>query len=323
MALNSSAVSAGDLALAQQLNDVRDDATSTSSGHVHDGSLGLGSSKFALLVAGVPLDLQNTTDAASNEVAQLGGGNRATPADNDEAYIKFDLDDDLGAQTEFVRLTWTALDVSNGSKDSRPEFDYYTANTLRKLLFPAITAEDTVAVLALAQTLTNKTLTSPVINTQVSGSALATVAETDTGTSAVKVVTPDGLAGSIHGTRIIEIFVFNIGIDAATGDGKAWFRIPASLNGMDIVTVHAEVATAGTTNTLDIQLRNATQTADILSTKLTVDTGETGSDTAATPAVINTSEDDLQTNDVIFVDIDAIHTTASKGLIVTLEVRLP
>ena len=81
--------------------------------------------------------------------------------------------------------------------------------------------------------------------------------------------------------------------------------------------------TAGTTNTTDIQLHNLTQTADILSTVITIDSGETGSDTAATPAVINTAEDDLQTNDLIRVDVDAVSTTAAKGLIVTFIARLP
>jgi hypothetical protein len=61
----------------------------------------------------------------------------------------------------------------------------------------------------------------------------------------------------------------------------------------------------------------------MLSTKITIDSGETGSDTAAAAAVIDTSEDDIATNDLIRVDVDAISTTAAKGLVVTLEFRLP
>jgi len=130
----------------------------------------LGATGLATItVAGNTLAVQNTTDAVSNQVGQFSGGNRGTPADNDESYFSFRLDDNLGAQTEFVRLTWKALDVTNDSKDSRPELQYYTGNTLRELVFPAITADDTVVVLALAQTLTNKTLTSPTINTPAMG----------------------------------------------------------------------------------------------------------------------------------------------------------
>ena len=153
----SAAVASGDLATAAQYNNLRNDVLSTTLGHVHDGTNGR--STFA----GLPLAAQNTTDAASNQVGKFGGGNRATPADNDEGYLSFELDDNAGAQTEFVRFTWKALDVTNTSKDSRPELQYYTADTLRELAFPAITADDTVAVLALAQTLTNKTLTAPTL----------------------------------------------------------------------------------------------------------------------------------------------------------------
>ena len=45
--------------------------------------------------------------------------------------------------------------------------------------------------------------------------------------------------------------------------------------------------------------------------------------TAAAAAVINAAEDDLQTNDVIRVDVDAVSTTAPKGLIITMTARLP
>lgn len=120
-----------------------------------------------------------------------------------------------------------------------------------------------------------------------------------------------------------EFIVFDSTTDVATGNGKIYFHVPAKLNGMNLVTVHAEVITAGTTNTTDIQIANVTQTADMLSTVLTVDSGETGSDTAATPAVIDTTEDDVATNDVLRVDVDAVSTTAPKGLIVTLEFQLP
>lgn len=116
------------------------------------------------LVAGNVLSLQNSTDGASNQVGILSGGNRATAVDNDEAFLTLRLDDDLGALTEFVRLTWKALDVTNDSKDSRPEFQYFTANTLRELSFPPITSDDVVVVEALAQTLANKTLTTPTIS---------------------------------------------------------------------------------------------------------------------------------------------------------------
>ncbi|MHC4951132.1 MAG: autotransporter outer membrane beta-barrel domain-containing protein, partial [Planctomycetota bacterium] len=112
--------------------------------------------------------------------------------------------------------------------------------------------------------------------------------------------------------------------DATVADGHFYFHIGKELAGMNLVYVHGEVITAGVTGTLNIDLRNVTQTGDILSTNLTIDTTETGSDTAAAAAVIDAAEDDMQENDLIAIDIDAIHSgTASKGLIVTLGFELP
>lgn len=152
---------------------------------------------------------------------------------------------------------------------------------------------------------------------------LATTAETTTGTDTGRVVTPDGLAGSIFGQRALQATVVDYTTDIATGDGKFYFVVPQSLNGMNLTRVHARVISAGTTGTTDIQLHNVTDAQDMLSTKLTIDSGETGSDTAATAAVINATYDDVATNDLIRVDIDAVSTTAPKGLILTLEFLLP
>lgn len=152
---------------------------------------------------------------------------------------------------------------------------------------------------------------------------LATTAETNAGSDTGRSVTPDGLAASYAGTKEVIFNTNDFTADLATGDGQGYIYIPAALSGMNLVSAHAEVITAGTTGTLDIQIHNVTQTADMFSTKLTIDSGETGSDTAATPVVIDTANDDVTTHDILRLDIDAVHTTAAKGLIVTLEFRLP
>ena len=118
--------------------------------------------------------------------------------------------------------------------------------------------------------------------------------------------------------RGVQIVVFDPLSSVSTGDGKFYFHVDARIGGRNLVDVHAEVITAGTTNTLDIQIANVTQSADMLTTKLTVDSGETGSDTAATAAVIDTGIDDVAENDILRIDIDAVQTTVPKGLIVTL-----
>ena len=161
-------------------------------------------------------------------------------------------------------------------------------------------------------------------STTVSGaSELATTAETNTGTDTGRTVTPDALAGSYAGTETVQAVVFEFATDTETGNGKYYFHVPASMNGMNLVTVHAEVITAGTTNTTNIQIHNATDGQDMLSTGITIDSTETGSDTAATPAAINASYDDVATNDVIRIDVDQVSSTAAKGLLITMEFRLP
>lgn len=152
---------------------------------------------------------------------------------------------------------------------------------------------------------------------------LATAAETTTGTDATRAVSPDGLAGSDFGIRYVQAVCFDFTTDTATGDGKFYFHVPAAMDGMNLVEVHAEVITAGTTGTTDIQIHNVDNALDMLSTKLTIDSGETGSDTAAAAAVINTSNDHVNENDVVRIDVDAVSTTAAKGLIVTLGFQLP
>jgi hypothetical protein len=83
---------------------------------------------------------------------------------------------------------------------------------------------------------------------------------------------------------------------------------------MHIVNVYAYHATAGTTgvSTYDI---NEDGTS-ILSTKLTVDSVEQTSRTAATAAVI--SDDFIDAGSVISFDIDGVSTTAPEGVKITI-----
>jgi hypothetical protein len=154
---------------------------------------------------------------------------------------------------------------------------------------------------------------------------LATAAETTTGTDATRSVTPDGLAGSDFGKRAVCVILADDDTDVAVkdGSGDVRFTVPPLLNGQDIVGVFAAVWTAGTTGTTDIQIYNVTDAVDVLSTKLTIDSTENTSATAATPAVIDTSHDDLATGDELRFDVDAISTTAPKGLQVCFDAQLP
>lgn len=170
----------------------------------------------------------------------------------------------------------------------------------------------------------NRTIAVGAASTTASGVIeVAIASEVNTGTDATRAVSPDSLSGSYAGTKVAELMPFLAGDDVTVGDGAAYFTMPSPYNGMNLVAVHARVITAGTTGTTDVQIANVTQAADMLSTKLTIDSGETGSDTAATPAVIDTGNDDVATNDLIRVDVDATSTTKAKGLIIRMEFQLP
>jgi hypothetical protein len=118
--------------------------------------------------------------------------------------------------------------------------------------------------------------------------------------------------------RSVVLLAVDYNVNCWVGDGMVYFRIPDILNSMNLTAVAACCLVAGTTGTMDVQIRNVTRVVDMLTTKITIDSGELDSSTAATPAVIDTSNDDVSTGDVIAIDIDAIHTTVAKGLMVSL-----
>lgn len=131
--------------------------------------------------------------------------------------------------------------------------------------------------------------------------------------------------GKMRKPTIVGIQAVGATTDTSTGDSKAFFRVPAELSGMNLTGVAMSVATAGTTNTTDTQLRRvrAGASADMLSTKLTIDSTEVDTSTAAAAAVIDATKDDVVTGDQVHVDLDAVSTTAAKGLYVELRFELP
>jgi len=171
-------------------------------------------------------------------------------------------------------------------------------------------------------------------STAQSGVAEAAIAsEVNTGTDASRYVSPDALAGSNLGRRVVQLVVFDFATDNTTGNGKFYFDVPAEFSGMNLVGVRGKVYTTGTTGVVSVALTRCAvvatgnpcsgTTVQMLSTNLTVDSGEASSDTAATAAVIDAASDDVTTDQVIRVDVAAIHTTPAKGLSLTLSFQLP
>jgi hypothetical protein len=139
-------------------------------------------------------------------------------------------------------------------------------------VYKAAGADETANVAAASDTVAGK-------------SELATIAETSAGTDTGRTVTPDGLAGSVFGVRVVEIML-NAGTALATTD-KAYFRIPACMNGMKLISVAGHNGTASSSGNPTFTVKNGA--TSMLSTNLTIDATEADSSTAATAAVIDTA----------------------------------
>ena len=256
----------------------------------------------------------------------------ATPIVTDNLYL---VDDPGGTPLSkkatvqaVIDLVPTATDTAEGVSELATDAETNTGTATDRVTTPA----NIEAWTGSAQLVTVGTLASGDADAVVTDASLtakgkieiATSAETTTGTDATRAVSPDGLAGSDLGKRALEVTAFDYTTDTATGDGAGYVTVPDGVGGMNLVGVHARVITAGVTGTLDVQIHNLTQTADMLSTVITIDTTETGSDTGATPAVIDTANDDVADWDVLRIDVDAVHSgTPAKGLIVTMIFQLP
>lgn len=118
----------------------------------------------------------------------------------------------------------------------------------------------------------------------------------------------------------IELCVVPPGITCVTGDGQQYWSVPRKFHGYNIISANAFVTTAGTTGDMLVQVarvRSGTP-ADVLSTRITINSAETDS-TTGTPGVVNTSNDDLAFGDLIRIDVDQLSTTPQQGLYVRLE----
>lgn len=121
-------------------------------------------------------------------------------------------------------------------------------------------------------------------------------------------------------TKIIKNVVIKVLDDDDTliiGDGLTHFTIPIEFNGMNLISVGAHIYGTSSSGLTTFQIHNLTDAADMLSTLITIDVGETDSSTASTTAVIDTSHDDVTTGDVIRLDCDVAGTGADG-----MEIRM-
>jgi len=122
--------------------------------------------------------------------------------------------------------------------------------------------------------------------------------------------------------RVVSIKLTEDGGTALATTDTVHFFIPSDLNGMNLVGVSAGVSTASSSGNPTFQIRNVTDSTDMLSTALTIDANEKHSSTAATAAVIDTNNDDVVTGDELKVNCTTAGT-GTKGVQIDLKFSLP
>jgi len=117
----------------------------------------------------------------------------------------------------------------------------------------------------------------------------------------------------------VEYDIFDSTSSISTGDGKAAFSVPLTMDDYILTDAIASVHTKGVTATTDIQIRRRRNGSDIdmLTTPITI-----GDEYYARDGAINASNDDTSTGDQIYIDVDTVHSgTAPKGLFATLTFK--
>ncbi len=130
----------------------------------------------------------------------------------------------------------------------------------------------------------------------------------------------NGVTGAvtIQAVDSLQVDAFGVATSVATGDGKAWFMIPASYASVTLIEAAATLGSAFSSSGLPtIQLNNMSSGNDILSTPLTIDLNEQTSFTATTPYLINTAEATIAGGNLVRVDVD-VAGTGTKGLSVAI-----
>lgn len=145
---------------------------------------------------------------------------------------------------------------------------------------------------------------------------LATSSEITSGTDTTRAMPVDQFVASSRNVRYILYRVLDSATNNATGTTVGGdLEIPFTGT---ITEIGAYVDTAGSTGTMTVDI-NKNGTTLMTANKVTLDTGEKSSRTAATAAALTTTA--ITAGDLITIDVDAIHTTPAKGLTIRIGIR--
>jgi len=123
----------------------------------------------------------------------------------------------------------------------------------------------------------------------------------------------------VKDVRYIHWRVVPSGDALSTGDGKDTFHVNKEIVGYRLVGVDASVDDPSSSSGISLQLYSANDSADLLSTPITIDSGDYTSTSASTPSVV-TAGTVLKSGDRLRADVDNDGNGAS-GLVYHLTIR--
>ncbi|MBU1101141.1 MAG: hypothetical protein KKA84_12130 [Bacteroidetes bacterium] len=255
-----------------------------------------------VFMADLEAEVDANTDHKNSTHAPSDANNYSHPASHSPSVITQDTDNRFVTDAE--KSTWNG----KAAGDHNHSTVYEPKNTnIQTHVGSAHAPSD-------ANNYTHPASHAPSIITQDSSNRFTTDTEKSTW---------NGKADASHDhKKAVIIKVFDDATDVATGDGKYIFMVPLELNGMNLVDCEAFVTTVSSSGLPTVQVRNITDTQDMLSTRITIDASENSSLSAVTAPVINASYDDVSTGDFIAIDVD-VAGTGAKGLGVILSFQLP
>ena len=223
------------------------------------------------------------------------------------------------------------------------ELGHATDTTLARVSAGVVSIEGVnVVTISSTDTLSNKTLTTPkfadlgyiadangneiiILDTTTTAVNEFTVVNAARGAPAIQATGGDtniGITLTPKGAGIVkgELKRFMVRLTGNTTDNAVATTVGGdyriSNRAITLKSIGAYVDTAGTTGTMTIDVNEAGTTI-MTTNKITLDTTEKSSETAATaPALTDTA---IAADAIITFDVDAIHTTAAKGLVCGID----
>lgn len=186
--------------------------------------------------------------------------------------------------------------------------------------FGAVASTDLSDTATLIRTTTLTAALPPANTTQSGIIEVATTAEVNTGTDTGRAVSPSMLSGSTYGTRYITVMLTDVSAAvSAKNNYTAPIVVPPEMDGWSLVSAAAGVGSPGTTGTTTFQIRHGVSA--MLSTPITVSSGDTKSVSAATQSVVSTANRQVSAFGHIFIDCSAITTTPPMGATILMTFR--